>query len=138
MVASSSIELIQVTPLPIRVHTGKQKRGRKLSDRSRMALNAALRDIFEHRSEGRSLSVRDAAEIHNVPKSTLHRYLRNSTAPTPVTRPEKLGIEFLLSPPAELSFQPPSRVYTMLSLSSLSSYTLRIHNASAHMYKACI
>lgn len=107
MVAFSAEDHIELIPIPIRVHTGKQRRGRKLSDRSRMRLNAALHDIFVQRSEGRKLSVREAAETHKVPKSTLHRYLRNTKEPEPMARPEKLGIEFLLTQPAELDFQPP-------------------------------
>lgn len=107
MVSCNNIDPVLLKPIPIRVHTGRQRRGRKLSDCARMRLNAALRDITESRSDGRLLSVRDAAELHKVPKSTLHRYLRISALQESETRPNKLGIEFILSETVDINFEPP-------------------------------
>lgn len=90
---------ISVSPLPIRVNTGTQRRGRRLSDNARTLVVAAVRDIQERKRAGLHVSVREVAERFNVPKSTLHRYLRNSSPRSTVasSRPSKLDISFLVS-----------------------------------------
>eukprot|EP00171_Calliarthron_tuberculosum_P008614 IDg8614t1 len=90
---------VSVSPIPIRVHSGTQRRGRRLSDSARTLVIAAVRDIQDRKRAGLPVSVREVAERFNVPKSTLHRYLRNSS-PRPVissSRPHKLDIRFLVS-----------------------------------------
>lgn len=87
-------------PIPIRVHTGPQRRGRKLSDRSRTLLHAAVREFQEKRRAGVPVSMRDIADRYNVPKSTLHRYVRKCTLPAPAgssSRSKKHEVNFLLS-----------------------------------------
>lgn len=91
---------LSVSTIPIRVHTGPQRRGRKLSDRSRALVNAAVKDIQNRRRQGLSVSVREVAEHYKVPKSTLHRYLQTSISKTmehESGRPRKLEISFMLS-----------------------------------------
>ena len=87
-----------MSPMPIRVHTGVQRRGRKLADWKQSLINQAVREIRQRERKGESVSVREIAQKYCVSKSTLHRYLRSApAAPSSCPRPKKLGIDFLIS-----------------------------------------
>lgn len=88
---------IKIGHKPIRVNAGPQKRGRKLSDCARYLIRQAVLDIQRCKRSGLPVSVREAAERFKVPKSTLHRYLRNSCALSQgPPKQEKHAISFLL------------------------------------------
>lgn len=73
-------------PVPIRVHAGAPKRGRKLSDYKRALLTAAVHEVRQRRRvAGSIVSIREIAQRHGVPKSTLHRYLRLNSSPSPTS-----------------------------------------------------
>lgn len=87
-----------VSPVPIRVHSGVQRRGRKLADWKQSLVNQAVREVQERERLGLTVSVRAVAERYHIPKSTLHRYLRSANADSkPRPRSQKHGIDYILS-----------------------------------------
>lgn len=98
-IKTESIDRNSIIPVPIRVHAGPSKRGRKLSDYKRSLLAAAVQEVRDRRRNGDLVSVREIAEFHGVAKSTLHRYLRpdeRELSPPPRAIPNKLSIDFLI------------------------------------------
>lgn len=102
--------------MPIRVHTGVQRRGRKLADWKQSLINQAVREIRQRERKGETVSVREVAERYRVSKSTLHRYLRSThTSPSDSSsrqhqtqqRPRSMRIDFLINNDASLATQQP-------------------------------
>lgn len=95
---SSNSNVHRMTPAPIRVHTGQQRRGRKLPDWKQSRINQAVREILELERLGKPFSVRESAERYRVASSTLHRYVRSAHANVPQRqRSRKLDIDFLIT-----------------------------------------
>lgn len=98
MSLSANSNSVRMTPAPIRVHSGQQKRGRKLPDWKQTKVNQAVHEILELQRLGKPFSVRESAERYHVASSTLHRYVRSAHANVPQRqRSRKLDIDFLIT-----------------------------------------
>ncbi len=98
MALSANATALRMAPSPIRVHTGQQRRGRKLPDWKQSRINQAVREILELQRLGKPFSVRESAEKYRVASSTLHRYVRSAhTNVSQRQRSRKLDIEFLIT-----------------------------------------